>query len=187
MTGKELKKLRNDLKLRQQDLADKFDVTKRTVVNWENGTTTIPLLVGEMLITMKENISPDDLDGKPHIISVGHGGSLTEVSESDYEIRPVIKQFPRYNYTIEVRGNSMYPDFKSGDMVACLDVTNSPFFQQGRTYILSTSQGIVLKKVFDKGENVLCTSINHDNYPDFEIPKEEIYSIGLVVGLLRTI
>ena len=52
------------------------------------------------------------------------------------------------------------------------------------THVLDTAQGVVLKRIFDKQTHILCRSINHE-FPDFEIPKTEIYHIAIVVGLIR--
>ena len=78
----------------------------------------------------------------------------------------------------------MYPDFHSGDEVACAFVNASSFIQWGQVHVLDTAQGVVLKKIFDRKHSILCRSINPD-YPDFEIPKNEIYHIAIVVGLIR--
>lgn len=126
-----------------------------------------------------------DTSGKPHFISIAHAGLLTAEQGSDYELQPIISQLPRYDYTVEVRGDSMTPEYKSGDIVACLNVTHSTFFQWGRVHLLNTSQGVLLKKIFDEGDCLKCVSVNSLSYPDIVIPKEEIYSIGLVVGALR--
>jgi phage repressor protein C with HTH and peptisase S24 domain len=50
--------------------------------------------------------------------------------------------------------------------------------------VLDTTQGLVIKRIYDAGDSIRCNSFNPD-YPDFEIPKNEIYFISLVVGLLR--
>lgn len=120
-----------------------------------------------------------------HFISVAKAGLLTAEQGQDYELQPIITQFPKYDYTVEVRGDSMMPEYKSGDVVACLDVTRSTFLQWGRTFLLNTSQGVIIKKVYDAGDCVKCVSVNEEKYPAFEIPKSEIYSIGLVVSSYR--
>lgn len=50
--------------------------------------------------------------------------------------------------------------------------------------MLDTAQGIVVKRIYDNKDTILCKSNNPD-YPDFEIPKDEVYHIALVVGYLR--
>lgn len=122
---------------------------------------------------------------KPHYLSLAKAGLQTEEVGIDYELQPTILQMPKYDYTVEVRGDSMEPEYKSGDIIACLDVTKSAFLQWGRVHVLNTSQGVVLKKIYEDGDNVRCVSSNGEKYPDYSIPKIDIYSIGLVVGALK--
>lgn len=110
--------------------------------------------------------------------------AINPVHRNDCEHIPVIPTFPRYDFTIVTRGDSMLPDFHSGDELACAFVKESSFIQWGRVHVLDTAQGIVLKKIFDGKKNIVCKSINKE-YPDFEVPKDEIYHIAIVVGLIR--
>ena len=145
------------------------------------------LLTGEgsMIKGTSNPISADKApEMKPHYISLANAGTLTEESNAGSEMQPVITQMPQYDYTIEIHGDSMSPAYNSGDVVACRDVTHSNFHQWGQIHVLSTSQGNMIKRIYEKGEYIECRSDNA-NYPPFTIPKEEIYSIGLVVGGLK--
>ena len=110
--------------------------------------------------------------------------AVNPVLHNDCEHIPVIPTFPRYDFTIVTRGDSMLPEFQSGDELACAFVKESSFIQWGRVHVLDTAQGVVVKKIFNNKDNILCRSINKE-YPDFEVPKDEIYHIAIVVGLLR--
>ena len=92
--------------------------------------------------------------------------------------------FPHYTFTMRVTGESMVPYINPGDEVACLKIEESSFMQWGRIYVLSTTQGFIVKKIFDAGDGIRCVSIN-ESYQDFVIPKSEIYSFNLVIGLVR--
>ncbi|MBP3303535.1 MAG: hypothetical protein J6L68_01630 [Muribaculaceae bacterium] len=78
----------------------------------------------------------------------------------------------------------MYPDIQSGDELACRFITDSSFIQWGRPHVLDTAQGIVVKRLYDGGDNIICRSCNKE-HDDFLVPKDEVYHIALVVGLLR--
>jgi phage repressor protein C with HTH and peptisase S24 domain len=78
----------------------------------------------------------------------------------------------------------MMPNFHPGDEVACLRVNEARFLQWGRVYVLDTEQGIVIKRIYDNGDSIRCASYNPE-YPDFNVPKEDIRSYNLVVGALR--
>lgn len=127
-------------------------------------------------------------DTRPRIPFDAAAGSLSvalgSVTSADCEQLPVIPNFPRYDFTILARGCSMEPQYLSGDELACLFVTETSFIQWGRTHVLDTSQGIVVKRIFDNGDSILCKS-NNPEFPDFSILKSEIYRIALVVGHVR--
>ena len=128
------------------------------------------------------------IDTRPRIPYDAAAGSLSfsmdGIRADQCEQLPIIPTLPKYDFTIIARGDSMIPDFISGDELACAIVSESSFVQWGRVHVLDTAQGIVLKRIFDQRDSILCKSINH-NYPDFDIPKDEVYHIAIVVGLIR--
>ena len=138
--------------------------------------------------TINQIDDADILSTRPRIPMDAAAGSLSialnGVTASECERLPVIPTFPKYDFTITARGDSMMPDFISGDELACTFVQESRFIQWGRPHVLDTAQGVVLKRIFDQAVSILCRSIN-PAYPDFEIPKSEIYHMALVVGLIR--
>lgn len=139
-------------------------------------------------INNKQDTQEISIETRPRIPFEAAAGSLSiaigSVHKNDCEHIPVIPTFPKYDFTIVARGDSMTPEFQSGDELACAFVKESAFIQWGRVHVLDTAQGIVLKKIFDGKNNIVCKSINKE-YPDFEVPKEEIYHIAIVVGLIR--
>ncbi len=130
-----------------------------------------------------------DIETRPHIPYTAAGGVLTEVldgiSESNCERRPKINVLPDYDFTITVKGDSMEPKYEGGDDVACKRIDKTSFIQWGKTHVLNTSQGIIIKRIYDDGDRIKCVSYNTEAYPAFSIDKREIYSISLVVGLIR--
>lgn len=126
-------------------------------------------------------------DTRPHVDLYAAGGGnevLDGVTLAQCEQMPVVTILPRYDFTMRVTGESMQPQIRPGDVVACMRIDEPTFLQWGRIHVLSTSQGIVIKKIFDAGDGIRCVSFNKD-YPDFVIPKQEIFSFNLVVGLIR--
>lgn len=115
------------------------------------------------------------------VLSVAIGG----VTIDSCEQIPVVKSFSKYDYTILVKGDSMEPEFHSGDEVACLSISNGDFIQWGKYYVLDTKQGILIKRIFDDEDYIVCRSEESDLFPDFRIHKAEIFNLGLVVGMLR--
>ncbi len=124
---------------------------------------------------------------RPHVDLYAAGGGnevLDGVTLAQCEQMPVVTILPRYDFTMRVTGESMQPQIRPGDVVACMRIDEPTFLQWGRIHVISTTQGIVIKKIFDAGDGIRCVSFNKD-YPDFVIPKKEIYSYNLVVGLIR--
>jgi phage repressor protein C with HTH and peptisase S24 domain len=151
------------------------------------------LLNGEgELLTAEESVSNEVIDiqkgvseYRPRVEVYANAGTLTEQIESSFEQMPVIAQMPKYDFTIIVKGDSMEPEFRSGEEIACLNVGNTNYRQWGRPHVLNTSQGVVLKRIYRGERGYICRSDN-PKYPDFEVPEEDVWQIALVVGMLRT-
>lgn len=146
------------------------------------------LLRGQDMPKVEEKHLDVPVKTLPRIPVKASAGSLTTMVDGITEIQceqfPVVHNFPKYDFTIHISGDSMVPYFISGDEVACLRITSATFIQWGRVHVLDTSQGIVIKRIYDNGDTIRCVSYNPD-YPDFNVPKDEIFSYNLVVGTLR--
>jgi len=130
------------------------------------------------------NLVVDTRPRLPINSTAGQNEALDGVALAQCEQVPVVTMFPDYTFTMRVTGESMQPYINPGDEVACLKIEEPSFLQWGRIYVLFTSQGVIVKKIFDAGDGIRCVSFN-ENYPDFIIPKSEIYSFNLVIGLVR--
>ncbi len=101
--------------------------------------------------------------------------------------RYVVPAFRNADFLIYVRGDSMQPRYFSGDMVACkkLSLTDI-FFQWGKVYVVDTDQGALIKKVMrgTSDESITLVSENTE-YEPFEISRQGIYNIALVMGVIR--
>lgn len=162
------------------------DVLNRISIQFpELNTTWLLTGEGEML---KRCSTPVHKNTRPRIPYDAAAGTLTETVEgiTEYECEevPVISVFPKYDFTIRIVGRSMEPEYFAGDEVACLKVNEKRFLQWGRVHVLDTTQGVVIKRIYDNGDSVICRSYNPE-FPDFIVPKEDIRSYNLVVGSLR--
>lgn len=86
---------------------------------------------------------------------------------------------------VRVDGDSMYPKYSNGDILAIRIIKDPTFFQWGRVYVLSTNQGCVIKRLFpdpDDPDGIICHSENSANYPDYKINKQDIIGVAIVVG-----
>ena len=106
--------------------------------------------------------------------------------------RYVIPEFENKgaNFLIQVSGDSMVPLYYSGDLLACRKITDIRFFQWGTVYVLETSQGVLVKRVqesADHADSILCVSENSSVHHPFLLPRDDIRSLSIIVGLVRLV
>lgn len=106
--------------------------------------------------------------------------------------RYVIPEFENKgaNFLIRVSGDSMVPLYYSGDLLACRNITDIRFFQWGTIYVLETSQGVLVKRVqesIDHADSILCVSENSSVHHPFLLPRDDIRSLSIIVGLVRLV
>ena len=151
------------------------------------------LLTGEGEMLKNEIKIPNkktENNGVPLIpVEAMAGWGQGDVAVMDYETE--IYKIPEFDklkvdFMIKVKGSSMYPKYNSGDTVACRKIALGSFFQWNKVYVLDTSQGAMVKRIkkSTQEEHVLCVSDNK-SYDPFDLPIEELYSIALVVGVIR--
>lgn len=174
------------------------DITKNFVdvnIDWlitGNGdmfkTCTTPLLKDDQT-TVAIGTRSDKNEGIPLIPIDAMAGMLSGDDHSimEYECEYyVIPMFKGAEFLIQVKGDSMRPQYYSGDIVACKRLPLDTFFQWNRTYVIDSEQGVLIKKVEagSDNEHILLVSESKE-YRPFEIAKEKIYSLALVIGVVR--
>ena len=118
--------------------------------------------------------------------AAGFGNDCFSIQESDVKDYYIIPKF-RFNHVdfmIEVSGISMYPHFKSGDVIACTILHEAKYIQWNRCHVIATrDQGILVKRIMPS-EKEGCFKIVSENkdFPPFDLPKEDITGLALVVG-----
>ena len=99
-------------------------------------------------------------------------------------------------FLCRVGGNSMYPKYASGDILACRKIQKSDitFFQWGKIYVIDSPQGQIIKRVCEHddpdmiwliSDNKEKLSNDKEKYAPFPIRKDEIRSLSIVVGVVR--
>ncbi len=124
---------------------------------------------------------------RPRLPVSASAGTLSLYSEGvlleQCEQIPIIQNFPDYDYTMYIKGNSMEPKYESGDEIA---IKKAEFIiEWGKDYVLDTKDGVIFKKIYEEGDSIRCVSYNHEEYPDFLVPKDIIYGFYKFVGLVR--
>lgn len=139
---------------------------------------------GEMFPSAAPLPPADEL--RPRIPLTAVAGRLPDITSSvtlaDCEMLPAVRLLPPYKCTIIIQGDSMEPKFEGGDEIAIREVVD--YIEWGKTYVLDTEDGPVLKRLYDDGDSFRCVSYNPD-YPPFTIEKQKVYRVFKVVGLIR--
>jgi repressor LexA len=210
MNNLDIKKIREKLTLSQSSLASLLGVSLRTVQNWEAGEN-IPKTKHEILRnllnseglqvnepqtetytknagdTSSENTKTKSIPLIPLDAVAGFGSGEMQIMEYDAE-RYIVPEFAEVHtdFMIRVKGSSMYPKYNSGDIVACRKIPVETFFQWNKVYVLDTVQGAMIKRIHKSEINgsVKCISDN-EKYEPFDISLSEIYSLAIVVGVIR--
>jgi transcriptional regulator with XRE-family HTH domain len=211
-----IKALRIKYKLSQEEFADKIGVKRGSIGQIELGNAKptlemLPQIVKYFNISyeyfFEESVQLPDkagvtepvikyLKGNPDksvpLIPIdafaGYTGDMTTVKELDLSERYVIPDFKGVDFMIRVRGNSMYPKYASGDVVACRVLKEWTFFQWGKVYVIDTEEQGVLVKRINKSQvkdSVLAISENKEVYEPFDLPRSSIRNIALVIGVVR--
>lgn len=120
-------------------------------------------------------------------VAAGFSSGSFRISENDILGNYVIPDFRDVQFMIRVRGNSMFPRFSSGDVIACRVLRNPKFIQWNKAYVIATrDQGLLIKllKPGSDDKHYSCVS-EHPDYDPFEIPISEVTGIAMVVGVVR--
>lgn len=111
-------------------------------------------------------------------------GRLDGFSESVLEVNceQIISPISNAELAISISGDSMSPEYTSGTKVLVKKINDKAFIDWGRTYVLDTCNGVVVKNIYpsENPEYVRCVSVN-PNYPSFDIHKSDIYGWYLVL------
>ena len=102
--------------------------------------------------------------------------------------RPLIKQFPEYDFTLVLNDDSMAPKYWKGDEIALrkVDILDFNYIEWGHEYVIDTMKlGPRFKIIYEKESSLVLRSCDMERYPDFLVPKSEVYAIYRVVGMIR--
>ena len=150
-----------------------------------NGVQTPVESKAELAIHVPEG----SMEGIPLVPLSAMAGALTgDTTVMEFECeRYVIPSFKGADFLTQVKGDSMQPTYYSGDLVACQKVPLSDlFFQWGKTYVLDTAQGPLIKRINPGSDSnhILIVSDN-EAYKPFELSRDQFYSVALVRGIVR--
>lgn len=199
---------------KDKQFADFLGIKPQTLSSWQSRNTYDTellyskcsdlnpsfLLTGEGELLKSEVISTasvantSNIDGIENVIPLipysaiaGFGsGDVPAIMEHDIIDRYVVPGLKYVDFLIRVDGDSMEPTYEKGDVIACQIIHDGSFIQWGKTFVLDTEQGVLLKRLQPglTENEYLCKSDN-PNYQEFAIPKKQINNLALVKGLIR--
>lgn len=145
--------------------------------------------LGSMLLDNQQHINYDTSDTIPliHFSLINKSedlyAALNNFQSSEQFSIPV---FDRTNFLFQVYNQAMEPTYKSGDYIACGIIEKSSPVHWNNTYLLLTSQGIILRRI-QKDEDPRFYKLVADNvlYEPFEISVSDVFSIAMVRGIIR--
>ena len=167
-----------------RDLSDKVI---EQILNFYTDLNRVWLLTGEgeMLQSGADSTETTDVANKIPLLPVSaQGGSLNDfvvsVKESDCE--RIISPIKDAEYAMSVSGDSMSPEYPSGSQILIKRINEKAFIDWGRTYVLDTCNGTVIKRLFptESKDRVICKSINPE-YPPFEVCLADVYGVYRVL------
>lgn len=205
MSDLDVKIIRQNLHLTQGEFAQLLGITKRTIQNWEAGGV-IPESKSEILHRYKKQalsskndrlVVVADKEEEYHIIKkvpyydIDVTATIAE-SFSDIKEEPEFyvdfKPFNDCTAYLPVFGDSMYPSYASGEIVAVKEVRNRDAIYWGETYLIITNSAWdnmrTLKQLHFHEDNskVILRASNPNFKGDTVIPKEAIVSLYIVKG-----
>lgn len=168
------------------------ELVKKSIDDLEAGNARSQLEEKEWTEVMKKMKEAAELakiakQSRPRIAGNLKIGTLANVIEGQVDQCEQVLRInilPDYDFSFIIKGDGMKPKYEVGDEVFCKRISNLSFIQWGKIHVLDTTQGIIIKRIYEDGDKIRCVSYNPE-YLDFSIPKNEIYSISLVVGMLR--
>lgn len=119
-----------------------------------------------------------------------HGGSLSGIPADGTLLQNcerVISPIKGVDFAISVYGDSMSPEYPSGSRVLIKRINPESFIEWGRTYVLDTCNGVLIKEVLhcQREGYITCHSINRDpKYADFDIPMSDVYGMYRVLMVM---
>ena len=116
-------------------------------------------------------------------------GTLAEFADSvaAYDCERMVTPIKGADYAIQVTGDSMSPEYPSGSVVLIKRINEKAFIEWGKTYVLDTENGAVIKNVrkTDNPEVIECVSLN-PAYQPFTMDTKYIngwYRVLMVLSL----
>jgi len=210
-----IEKIKINTGLKQAEIADKLDIKSTYLSDMINGRVPLTESVCQKIFelfhisiledkledfsfkeptksnkqTYYNNDNSEYINYVPLLPISAQGGSMNDfiVSVKDSECETIISPVKDIDFAIRVTGDSMYPEYPSGSIILIKKINEALFIEWGKTYVLDTSNGIVVKEIHkgDNDDEIKCVSINKDpKFHPFSIKLKDIFGIYRVIMCL---
>lgn len=142
--------------------------------------------IGDMLVET-EDTAIDNSYLTPLLPVTAYAGSISALSTGvGFKDCPnIVSPVPDVDCAIPVRGDSMAPMFSDGATLLLKRIKQESFIPWGHPMVIDTCNGVMVKMLFPAAGNDKSYLVAHSvnpNYPDFQLPTEDIYGIYRVIG-----
>lgn len=95
-----------------------------------------------------------------------------------------VPEFGQIAGYVRVYGNSMYPKYCNGDVVACRELTNKRIIPYGEAYLVITDEHRMIKYIdsYDHDEKKVTLRSEHADYKPFVIERDDIKKLYIIKG-----
>jgi repressor LexA len=177
MKPADLKHVREELGLTQQQLADTLRTTRVSVARYEAGMRRIPGMVKVMLDQLKRSSEI------PMAGMVAAGLPIEPVPQSELiEVPPSMLRGGE-TFALRVKGDSMKDDgILPGDLVV---VRKQETARNGQTVVALVNHEATVKTYFKKDSHIELHPANESMQPIIVKPSDTFHIEGLLIGVIR--
>lgn len=186
---------------KKKDFAAYLGIKENTLSNWfARGTFDMNLIeskfpdVNKSWLYTGDGQVVNEKDAEvytPHTVPLlpiyVKGGSLQDFSASvmEHDCERLISPVKDAEMAITVSGDSMTPEFPSGSYVFLKKINSRAFIEWGRTYVLDTVNGAIIKKVLPgpSEDCIICSSVNPE-YKDFQVYLQDVFGMYRVLLMM---
>lgn len=177
MQSKDLKRIREELGLTQQQLAEALQTTRVSVARYEAGMRKIPGVVSVVLDQLQHQTVV------PMAGLVAAGSPIEPVTQSELVDIPPSMLRGGDTFALKVKGESMKDEgILPGDLVV---VRKQETAKNGQTVVALVNREATIKTYFKKTTHIELHPANDAMQPILVQPSDEFQIEGLVIGVIR--
>jgi phage repressor protein C with HTH and peptisase S24 domain len=179
-----------------QDFAKLIGVSRNSISAAKNGNETYltDSLISKIDSALDYHTTPltdeeIDRDTIPILPTDARAGTLAEFADSieAFNCERMVSPIRGADFAMQVTGDSMSPEYPSGSMVIIKKINEKAFIEWGKTYVLDTENGAVIKIIrkTDDPQVIECVSTN-PAYQPFTMETKYIngwYRVLMVLSL----